>query len=392
MKILLRYLIISLLFMAVFKVNANSDYCDEASNNSDLAFQYLSESNFIRAITLYSCEIDSDSDNAEPYLYRGIAYFNFDYFDLALEDLDTSISLDNTSPEAYSTRAYIHQLMGNNHLAERDYLSAIDLWIPESLAVLQTLNLRYARTLVQLQNFDEAINIYNMLIEANPDYALAYLYRGIAYKNLQDNNQFQDNINLAISIDFTVVRQYLSEVYRYTEVNNFTVAHEIASNGISISPDDFQAYYEQGYVYFSEGLYEEAIQEFDTAIELNDNMLSAYQFRGLAYHYMGDTEFGLQSIDLALERLPTMYTAYFAKAVIYQDLGDTKLAISNYLESLSIFPNQLLTYLELGKLYFDNNDLESSLFYYNQYLVLAECIATSEAMEQVRIIESMLDE
>lgn len=386
-------IILFLLFLAgSLNVTANEEHCNMAQNHFELANQYLNEANFIRAITLYTCVLDTDASSVEAHFYRAISYFNLNYFDLALTDLDISISLDNENPNAYATRAYIYQLKGNYQLALTDYHSAINEWTSDSNVVLSTLYLRYGSTLFQLDDVQQAIDIYNSLIESQPDYALAYLYRGIAYNALNVNNQFQSDIEIALSTDSTVIRQYLSEVYLYTEADNFAAAHEIADNSILISPDDFQPYFEQGFIYFSEGLYEDAIQEFTTTIELNSSMLRAYQFRGLAHHYLGETELGLQDIGLALNELPTMYSAYNARAIIYYDSGNIDLATNDYLESISIFPNQLLPYLELGNLYFEDGDLENSLSYYNLYVALAECTAISDALEQITTIENILNE
>jgi len=93
--------------------------------------------------------------------------------------------------------------------------------------------------------YEQAIADYSMAIALDPNYAGAYINRGIAYRKKDDYEQAIADYSRAIELD----------------------------------PNDAEAYYARGYVYDEKGDYEQAIADYSRAIELDPNIAEAYNNR-----------------------------------------------------------------------------------------------------------------
>jgi len=118
--------------------------------------------------------------------------------------------------------------------------------------------------------YDDAIACFDKAIALNPNYALAYNWRGIAYDS-------KGEVDRAIA-DYT--------------------------KAIALAPNVATAYTNRGVAYGGKGGYDRAIADFDEAITLNPNDANAYNNRGLAYKKKGDKEQAIADYRKALEINP----------------------------------------------------------------------------------------
>jgi len=115
-------------------------------------------------------------------------------------------------------------------------------------------------------NYSAAIKSYTKALAIKPDYAHAYIKRGVAYYILGKYQKAIQDYNKAI---------LLNENYA-------------------------NAFYNRGLAYYELGEYQKAIQNYNKAILLNENYAYAYNNRGLAYYELGEYEKALRDYDKAL--------------------------------------------------------------------------------------------
>ena len=70
---------------------------------------------------------------------------------------------------------------------------------------------------------------------------------------------------------------------------------------IEANPDDAEAYFNRGVVYYQQERYEQAIADFDKAIELEPNYAEAYYNRGWVYLLQNDFQHGIDDETSAIE-------------------------------------------------------------------------------------------
>ncbi len=137
-------------------------------------------------------------------------------------------------------------------------------------------------------NWKEALDAYTNAINLKPDYAIAYMRRGMVY------SRFLDNYQQAIK-DFTKAIEHkpdFAEAYFYrcsvhSDLGNYKQSIKDCTKAIELKPDFSGAYNNRGYAYVGLG-YQEAIKDYDKAVELDPKDVSAYFSRGIAYDELGD--------------------------------------------------------------------------------------------------------
>jgi tetratricopeptide (TPR) repeat protein len=179
--------------------SCQSPYCSDAHYNRALV--YLHQSDFNPAINDFNFVASHDSTYKNlkyVYFYRAFCYGEQNVFPKAVQDLTKFLFIDNmktaASADALDSRAFYKIRLNDNRGAVQDYDEAATLY----LAIIQSdKNAKeegYINKLIDtytqrglakagINKWDEAILDYNLAIKYDPNYAKAYLLRGLAYIN-----------------------------------------------------------------------------------------------------------------------------------------------------------------------------------------------------------------
>lgn len=88
---------------------------------------FLRNSEFDKALKIFSNLIDLEPTNGDYWSERGVTYFHLNKKDLSLSDMDKAVDLQPLKPYRYSSRAYIRAHYKMTKLAIADYEKAIEL-------------------------------------------------------------------------------------------------------------------------------------------------------------------------------------------------------------------------------------------------------------------------
>ncbi|MGB1285494.1 MAG: tetratricopeptide repeat protein, partial [Aggregatilineales bacterium] len=179
---------------------------------------YYNDGAYDDASVDFTTAISLSVDHANSYLYRCYTYNELDYFDRALEDCQTVLEIDPDSASAYNSKGIAHYGLEDYDAALQAYSNALDINPDYTYA----LNNRGLVHLIQ-ENYNAAIADYTASLESgnsnpyipydnrgdayyelgqyrnaiadfdaaiadNPDYAVSYLTRGLAYEQLENHD------------------------------------------------------------------------------------------------------------------------------------------------------------------------------------------------------------
>lgn len=204
------------------------------------------------------------------------------YVEKALQDFTKAISLDYTYAEPFLNRGILYYNTGRPEQALADFNRFLELK-PDNPDGL----LNRANTLSTLGKFNEAIPDYNKYLTKNDD-PKAYMWRGVAYFNIQ-------NYDSAI-IDF--------------------------NKSIEIDPDYYEPYYWLGVIYYNQQNYNDALKFLDLSISKNSNNVNSYIWKGLCYMNMNEFHKAIEQYSKAIEIDPNNITAYINRFNAYRLIGD----------------------------------------------------------------------
>lgn len=147
-----------------------------------------------------------------------------------------------------------------------------------------------------MRHFDRAIRIW-------PDYADAYLNRGLAEHSASHRAEALADLNKALDLDPSLTRAYNARGQIYLENGDVQKTIQDCSKSIQVNPT-VDAYYQRGEAYERLGQHQKAIADFDAAIAESRDAPFVYRARSLAKRSAGDPD-GAQADDDQAQRIET---------------------------------------------------------------------------------------
>lgn len=187
-----------------------------------------------------------------------------------------------------------------------------------------------SRKLFSKGDYIGMIKLCNEAIDLNPDNALAYNGRGVAYDVLKQYEQSIQDFNKAIQLNPNFDYAYNNRGNAYLNQQQYDRAIADYNYAIKINPNFALAYNNRGFAYFSLRQYEQAIQDFNKAIQLNPNDVMAYTYRGFIYGFTGNFKQGIADANKAIELNPKFDLAYQLRGLCYRELGDNAKAQADF--------------------------------------------------------------
>ena len=178
----------------------------------------------------------------------------------------------------------------------------------------------YATILYNLKEFNQAIEIYKLALNLNPNfyqaqYNLAKLYCDL--KNYEKANiELQKCLNLEPnSIEVLLLLGNLNlkfKKYQLAEKNYLSILDK--------NPKDFRGYYSLGNLFKKKQQFEEAIKHYNKAIYINSKDFASYNNLANIYQEQGQYRLAINNYKKAIEINPRLLSTY-----------------SNYIYSLNFF-------------------------------------------------------
>ncbi|MBI4648851.1 MAG: tetratricopeptide repeat protein, partial [Bacteroidia bacterium] len=173
----------------------------------------------------------------------------------------------------------------------------------------------------------EQIKLYTNIINLKPDFAEAYINRGIGYRKSGDYNKAIQDYSKVIEIKPDYAEAYNNRGIAYDDSGDYNKAIQDYSKVIEIKPDYAEAYINRGNAYNKSGDYDKAIQDYSKAIEIKPDFAEAYINRGIAYYKLGVYDKAIQDYSKAIEIKPDYADAYINRGIGYRKSGDYNKAI-----------------------------------------------------------------
>ncbi len=192
--------------------------------------------------------------------------------------------------------------------------------------------------LYEKNNYQQALDVFNKAVEADPNSAAAYAGRCLARRGLQDNAGALADCSQALQLDPNNADAYrgLSMIKRGN--NDYQGALADANRAIELAPDNYRSYLTRGLAKESLKDLNGARADYNRAIELNPNYAMSYFYRGTAKMNLKDNRGALADLDHFLITNATSSSGHNNRGLVKERLGDLTGAIADYEKAIALNP------------------------------------------------------
>jgi len=281
-------------------------------------------------ITDLTNQIKEDPDNAELYYQRSELYIGYNNIQNGVEDLKKAIRLNSQEGKYYFSLAGIYYLSQEYGEAFRLYSKSYE-YQPDDI---QT-NLKLAWLAVIMEKYQNTFLHANNVLKQDVHNAIAYFYKGLAYKESGDTARAISNFQTAIEQEPEYYDPYMQIGLLMTAKRNI-LGISYFQNAIRLDSFSAEAWYGLGMFYQSMKEWRSAINTYKSLIILQPQYEQAYYNIGYIYYNQNTIDTAYSNFDMAIKVNPTYAKAYFMRGSCSEIEGRLQQALADYKQA-SIF-------------------------------------------------------
>jgi tetratricopeptide (TPR) repeat protein len=199
----------------------------------ELGVRYLLEGDYEEAILAYTAAIEIDPRSVEAYMGRADAYVKLEKYDEAIADYEQALEIDELNEEAYIKLAVCYKATDGFQKAIDVLLGGLDATGNSQVRnELELLGLEYGKQLLEIQKYEDAQEIFTLIIEVNIKNVAALNGRGDAFAGLGRHDDAARDYERSLELDKTQVEIYIKLADCYITLGNTEKGIEILKKGL----------------------------------------------------------------------------------------------------------------------------------------------------------------
>lgn len=240
---------------------------------------------------------------------------------------------------------------------------AKDFRIPTVIFAICLLSFYSFLTIRQNIFWREPISFYERTLKYAPNSLKVHYNLGIAYKDINKNEEAVASYKKAIEINPDFAGAYYNLGLVYKDMNKGEEAVALFKKAIDIKPDYAEAYNNLGVVYIVMNQKEEAVALFTKAIEIKADYADPYNNLGFVYATMDKNEKAVNLYKKAIGINAHYADAYYNLAIGYIAMNKKGEALALYKKTIEINPNYAKAYNNLSAIYFEQKQYKLAIEY-----------------------------
>lgn len=349
MKIIFPFLFLFTFVSVLFGQQTNEEqvYRSLAIKLYNEALQFDSTGNDVAALKALGQALFLDAGFARAYSKSAEIKMRQGKLDDALEDVNKSLAISEDY-QAYQTRAEINYKKGDFEKAKSDIALArkmagsIDDTPSGDSFEDMLVNDMYEQglQLIAQNKMEPALDKFNEIIALNPNFAKAYLQKGLIYADFADYTAAANNLEMARQIEPSALTDlYIIKVMLKMDKSAEALQRFETIKMDELSTQDVRIYrevvgeladllYLSGLELQQAGDFDEALNNFQHLIKLTPGFADAYFHIGEIYVQSNNNSQAVAAFDKSIQLNPAK-NALLARGKLKSDLGDLDGAFSD---------------------------------------------------------------
>ncbi|XP_077625369.1 tetratricopeptide repeat protein 6 [Crocuta crocuta] len=229
-----------------------------------LGYNLQAQGKFQKAWNHFTIAIEIDPECYLAYEGRAVVCLQMGDNFAAIQDINAAIKI-NTTAEFLTNRGVIHEFMGQQQNAMKDYQAAISLNPTYSLAYFNAGNIYFHH-----RQFFQASDYFSKALKFDPENECATMNRAIANTTLKKYKEAKEDFACVVERCPFWAAVYLNRAHFYCCLKQYELAEGDLSKALSLKPDDALIYSRRAEVRGKIGLIEEAMADYIQALDLQE--------------------------------------------------------------------------------------------------------------------------
>lgn len=255
------------------------------------------------------------------------------------------------------------------------------------------------------EDLKDKLNYYTKSIENKPDFADAYINRGLVKNELEDFDGSIKDYDKAIELDSKCALAYNNRGYTKFKKEDFKGALDDYNKAILLNPnlkiaidnkaallsqvclEDDKDFIEK--YYLSTGIHEvhqgklkEALKSFEEALKYNKKSDIAYFYKGVVYQSLNNLQAALENYDKAIEINKKMTDAYYNRGKILYET-DEKAALDDFVTAVALDPKFIDAYYSIAAIQKNLGQYEDAIKNLDKILEIEPQAVNAKALKKL---------
>ena len=225
----------------------------------------------------------------------------------------------------------------------------------------------------RLGNYEKAVEKFDYLIEKNPEFRHAYLFRGIAQAQIQNYEEAVEDFQFLIykleeynkekvlPVYLNPAELYYLIAFAYLRQGKLDEAEKTFKKVIMENMGFYMAHYQISNICKMRTDYEGALKEVDAAIIANPNDPVFHFSRGVCLNTMSRDWESIREYRRAISINPKFSKPYYTLAVVFESIDNKKEAIENYRSFIDVAPKTLNEFIVKSQARIDSLEKDQTL-------------------------------
>ncbi|CAI5490696.1 unnamed protein product [Closterium sp. Naga37s-1] len=213
------------------------------------------------AIEDYSLACELDPKMVDAWRRRAQARAAIGEVDGAIEDFTTALSLEKGQMDLLMERGMVYARARRFYEAAKDLRAVVAVMPKEELA-----HVALAESLVGLGETEEAMEIYEKVVDANPGNRMAWLYMGQAAKELAMPDRAEQAYRKATQLEPRFAQAYRVWALLKHAMGDHKHALELVRVAMQLEPENVEGHYIKGSCHHALGQLQDAVTTYDALL------------------------------------------------------------------------------------------------------------------------------